>query len=154
MAQIGKQQGIDWVHVPFKGNAETTNALLGGHIHAVADSTGWGPLVNSGKLRLLATWGASRTKSWPNVPTLREAGIDIVSVSPFGLAGPKGMDPAVVKALHEQEGLSVLVVEQNAELALRASQRAYVLEVGRVAVAGASDELRRHESVRRSYLGY
>ncbi len=101
MAQIGKQQGINWVHVPFKGNAETTNAVLGGHIHAVADSTGWAPLVNSGKLRLLVTWGASRTKSWPSVPTLREAGIDIVSVSPFGIAGPKGMDPAVVKALHD-----------------------------------------------------
>jgi branched-chain amino acid transport system ATP-binding protein len=56
--------------------------------------------------------------------------------------------------LNEQEGLSVLVVEQNAELALQKSSRAYVLEVGRVAVAGTSAELRRHESVRRSYLGY
>ena len=56
--------------------------------------------------------------------------------------------------LNEREGLSVLVVEQNANLALTSSARAYVLEVGRVAVAGTSDELRRHESVRRSYLGY
>jgi branched-chain amino acid transport system ATP-binding protein len=47
-----------------------------------------------------------------------------------------------------------VVVEQNANLALESSQRAYVLEVGRVAVAGTSDELRRHESVRKSYLGY
>ena len=61
---------------------------------------------------------------------------------------------AVVGELNEQEGLSVLVVEQNASLALAASARAYVLEVGRVAVAGASAELQRHESVRRSYLGY
>jgi branched-chain amino acid transport system ATP-binding protein len=60
----------------------------------------------------------------------------------------------VVRSLNEEDGVSVLVVEQNAELALRVSQRAYVLEVGRVAVAGASDELRRHQSVRRSYLGY
>jgi branched-chain amino acid transport system ATP-binding protein len=60
----------------------------------------------------------------------------------------------VVAELNEREGLSVLVVEQNANLALAASSRAYVLEVGRVAVAGTSAELERHESVRRSYLGY
>jgi branched-chain amino acid transport system ATP-binding protein len=60
----------------------------------------------------------------------------------------------VVGELNEQEGLSVLVVEQNASLALASSSRAYVLEVGRVAVAGKSVELQRHESVRRSYLGY
>jgi branched-chain amino acid transport system ATP-binding protein len=60
----------------------------------------------------------------------------------------------IVRELNEQDGLAVLVVEQNATLALEASARAYVLEVGRVALAGDSDELRRHESVRRSYLGY
>jgi branched-chain amino acid transport system ATP-binding protein len=59
-----------------------------------------------------------------------------------------------VGELNDQEGLSVLVVEQNATLALERASRAYVLEAGRVAVAGTSDELRRHESVRRSYLGY
>jgi branched-chain amino acid transport system ATP-binding protein len=60
----------------------------------------------------------------------------------------------IVRELNEQEGLSVLVVEQNANLALESSSRAYVLEVGRVAVDGPSAALRRHESVRRSYLGY
>ena len=61
---------------------------------------------------------------------------------------------AIVKQLNADEGLSVLVVEQNANIALEASARAYVLEVGKVAVEGTSDELRRHEGVRRSYLGY
>jgi branched-chain amino acid transport system ATP-binding protein len=60
----------------------------------------------------------------------------------------------IVRELNEEEGLAVLVVEQNAALALEASSRAYVLEVGRVAIEGPSVELRRHESVRRSYLGY
>jgi len=60
----------------------------------------------------------------------------------------------IVRALNEEEGLAVLVVEQNATLALETAARAYVLEVGRVAVSGPSDELRRDESVRRSYLGY
>jgi branched-chain amino acid transport system ATP-binding protein len=60
----------------------------------------------------------------------------------------------IVKELNEQEGLSVLVVEQNAHIALQLAQRAFVLEVGRVALAGPSEELQQHESVRRSYLGY
>jgi branched-chain amino acid transport system ATP-binding protein len=60
----------------------------------------------------------------------------------------------IIKELNEQEGLTVLVVEQNAHIALQLAQTAYVLEVGRVALAGPSAELQQHESVRRSYLGY
>jgi tripartite-type tricarboxylate transporter receptor subunit TctC len=101
MEQIAKQQGIKWTHVPFKGNADSMNALLGGHIHAVADSSGWAQLVNAGRFRLLVTWGVARTKNWPDVPTLREIGIDMISNSPFGIAGPKGMDPKVVGVLHD-----------------------------------------------------
>ena len=101
MEQIAKQRGIKWIHVPFKGSAETSNALLGGHIHAVADASGWAQLVNAGQFRLLVTWGAARTRSWPTVPTLKEIGIDMVSNSPFGIGGPKGMDPSIVKILHD-----------------------------------------------------
>jgi branched-chain amino acid transport system ATP-binding protein len=61
---------------------------------------------------------------------------------------------AIVHRLNEDEGLTVLVVEQNATIALDISSRAYVLEVGKVAVEGTSDELQRHEGVRKSYLGY
>ena len=60
----------------------------------------------------------------------------------------------VVRQLNDEEGLTVLVVEQNANIALDVSRRAYVLEVGRVAVEGESRELREHEGIRRSYLGY
>ncbi len=60
----------------------------------------------------------------------------------------------IVRELNEQDGLTVLVVEQNAAIALEVAERAYVLEVGRVAVSGTSDELARDESVRKSYLGY
>ena len=60
----------------------------------------------------------------------------------------------IVRELNEQEGLAVLVVEQNANLALDAAEHAYVLEVGRVALDGPSEELRSHPSVRKSYLGY
>jgi branched-chain amino acid transport system ATP-binding protein len=72
-----------------------------------------------------------------------------------------GLAPIVVREifhilgeLNEREGLAVLVVEQNAKLALQASSRAYVLEVGRVALEGASADLVENESVRKSYLGY
>ena len=60
----------------------------------------------------------------------------------------------IVKELNENEGVTVLVVEQNAHIALQAAHSAYVLEVGRVALSGPSADLQRHESVRRSYLGY
>jgi branched-chain amino acid transport system ATP-binding protein len=59
----------------------------------------------------------------------------------------------IVKELNA-EGMTVLVVEQNANIALQAADEAYVLEVGKVALSGASAELREHESVRKSYLGY
>ena len=101
MEQIAKQRGIKWTHVPFKGTPETMNAIVGGHVDVVADATGWGPLVDSGDLRLLVTWGANRTKNWPDVPILKEIGIDMISNSPFGIAGPKAMDPNIVKTLHD-----------------------------------------------------
>lgn len=75
--------------------------LLGGHVDAAADATGWGPHVDAGKMRLLVTWGEKRTKRWPDVPTLKELGYDIVSNSPYGIGAPKGMDPKVVKVLHD-----------------------------------------------------
>ena len=71
-----------------------------------------------------------------------------------------GLAPTVVRELFatvrrlNEDGLTVLVVEQNARIALDVASRAYVLEVGKVAVEGTSDELARHESVRKSYLGY
>ena len=60
----------------------------------------------------------------------------------------------IIRELNEHEGLTVLVVEQNAHIALQLASTAYVLEVGRVALSGPSSELQEHESVRRSYLGY
>lgn len=101
MEEIAQREGIEWIHVPFKGNAEATAALLGGHVMASADSTGWGEHIDSGRLRMLVSWGEQRTKRWPSVPTLKELGYGIVSNSPYGIAGPKGMNPKVVKVLHD-----------------------------------------------------
>jgi branched-chain amino acid transport system ATP-binding protein len=60
----------------------------------------------------------------------------------------------IIRELNENEGLTVFVVEQNAHIALQAASNAFVLEVGRIALSGASADLERNESVRRSYLGY
>jgi branched-chain amino acid transport system ATP-binding protein len=60
----------------------------------------------------------------------------------------------ILRALNEDEGVSILLVEQNAKLALDLADQAYLLETGRVALAGSSDEIRRDEAVRRAYLGY
>jgi len=60
----------------------------------------------------------------------------------------------ILKELNAEEGTTILLVEQNARNSLDAANRAYVLEVGRVALGGTSDELSRHDAIRRSYLGY
>ena len=101
MEQIAAHSGIQLTHVPFKGGAETNAAVLGGHTTLQADSTGWKPLVDAGQLRLLAIWTGERSKNWPDAPTLKELGYPFVFDSPFGIAGPKGMDPAVVQKLHD-----------------------------------------------------
>ncbi|WP_232474733.1 tripartite tricarboxylate transporter substrate binding protein [Neoroseomonas rubea] len=101
MERIGAERGIEFLHVPFRGGADNAQSLLSGQTQAMADSTSWAPLVDGGQFRLLVTWGAERAKRYPNVPTLRESGIDIVSASPYGLAGPKGIDPGIVRVLHD-----------------------------------------------------
>jgi tripartite-type tricarboxylate transporter receptor subunit TctC len=100
-AEFASKAKIDVTHVPFKGSADGVQAVLGGHVMSHSDATGWAPQVEAGTMRLLATYGSKRTKRWPNVPTLNELGFDTVSDSPFGIGGPKGMDPAVVKKLHD-----------------------------------------------------
>jgi tripartite-type tricarboxylate transporter receptor subunit TctC len=116
MEQISSAAGIKLKHIPSRGNAENNAAVLGGHVMASADGSAWAPLVDSGDFRLLVTWGETRTKRWPAVPTLKELGIDLVETSPYGLAGPAGMDPATVatiygtfrKALHDPRHIEVL----------------------------------------------
>ncbi len=99
MEELGLLTGVKWLHVPYKGGAETNAALLGGFVDAVSDSTSWGPLVDSGKFRLLVTFGERRLKQWPAAPTARELGIGLVHQSLIGVGGPKGMEPAVIDAI-------------------------------------------------------
>jgi tripartite-type tricarboxylate transporter receptor subunit TctC len=98
---IAQKAGIELQHVPYKGSADLSQAVLGNHLMAIADSTGFAPLVESGKLRVLNTWGEKRLAKFPDAPTLKELGYDIVQNSPFGIGAPKGTPPEVVKKLHD-----------------------------------------------------
>lgn len=99
--EFSDKAGIQLNPIPFKGSAEIMQAILGGHIRVMSGTTEFAPHVQSGKLRLLATLGSKRNKAFPDVPTVKESGWDTITESPFGIGGPKGMDPAVVKVLHD-----------------------------------------------------
>jgi tripartite-type tricarboxylate transporter receptor subunit TctC len=101
MELMGKQAGIQFTHVPGKGGGEGIAAVLGGHVMAMVESPSWAGAVASGDLNLILLLNGERSKKWPNTPTLKESGFDYSFDSPFGLAGPKGMDPAIVKKLHD-----------------------------------------------------
>jgi tripartite-type tricarboxylate transporter receptor subunit TctC len=98
---IAEKAGLKFQHIPYKGSSEVMSALLGGHIDFGVDSSGMAPHVDSGRMRLLITFGKERTKKWNTVPILNEYGYDLVFESPWGLAGPKGMPPEVVQKLHD-----------------------------------------------------
>lgn len=99
--ELSDNAKVQFNHIPFKGNADLMQALLGGHVMAASDATGWDKFVDGGQMRLLMTFGEQRTKRWPQVPTAKELGYGVVGTSPYGLVGPKGMDPAVVKTIHD-----------------------------------------------------
>ncbi len=101
MEEVSMKTGVQFLHVPFKGNADSTQALLGDHIMAQSDSSGWGRFVDAGQFRLLVTFGSQRTRHWPGVPTANDLGLDMVYSSPYGIVGPRGLEPRVVKILHD-----------------------------------------------------
>jgi tripartite-type tricarboxylate transporter receptor subunit TctC len=101
MELIAQKLGLDLLHVPYKGSADLMQSIMGNNVMAAADSTGFAPQVQAGKLRVLNTWGAERLAKFPDAPTLKELGLDIVQNSPFGIGAPKGTAPAVVKRLHD-----------------------------------------------------
>jgi tripartite-type tricarboxylate transporter receptor subunit TctC len=101
MEEFALAAGIQLNHIPYKGGAPALQDLLGGQVDALADSSSWAPHVKAGKLRLLATWGEKRTRDFPDVPTLKEEGYDVVVDAPNGIGAPKGVEPAVLAKLRE-----------------------------------------------------
>jgi tripartite-type tricarboxylate transporter receptor subunit TctC len=101
MERVAMIQNLTWTHAPYRGTADTLRALLGGEIDFASEASGWAPMVQAGKLRLLAVFTGDRAKRFPDAPTVHELGIEVVVDSPGGLVGPKGMDPAIVKILSD-----------------------------------------------------
>jgi len=99
MLQLGDSLGIHWTHVPFKGSSEACTALLAGHVDVISDVSNWASFVDAGKFRLLAVYNEKRLKRWPNVPTLKELGHNVVESIPWGIVGPAGLSADRVKVL-------------------------------------------------------
>jgi tripartite-type tricarboxylate transporter receptor subunit TctC len=102
MTTIEKTLGLRWDHVPFKGDSETLTALLGGHIPVCISSTTFSSQVSSGKMRVLAIVSDNRLKAFPEVPVLREIGINIQGIWGYnGMIGPKGIPTLIVQKLRK-----------------------------------------------------
>ncbi len=101
MERIARHLGLSFTHVPHTGAMAIIPAVLGDHVMLMASGTEWKPQVEAGQMRLLNMWTATRHPSFPNVPTLRESGVPFDIEVPFGLLGPKGMEPAAVARLHD-----------------------------------------------------
>ncbi len=105
MDLIAKEEGIDWTHVPYKGDAPAITAILGGHVDAVAVASGQVPYVRSGQLKLLAIFNNIGVKGLPHIPTLTTLGYKFPMLSNMttytGVIGPKGIKPEIIKKLED-----------------------------------------------------
>lgn len=116
LSELSQAAGIALNRIPYKGDAEQVSDLLGGHIEASILSGVSSAHIRSGTLRYLVMLTPERVKQFPDVPTLRELGLDAAIESPYGIAGPQGLAPERVQILHDafhaaltsDEGLKVL----------------------------------------------
>ncbi|MDP9607658.1 Tripartite-type tricarboxylate transporter, receptor component TctC [Variovorax sp. YR750] len=101
MEQFAQAAGVKFNAIAYKGGSAALQDVLGEQVDMLADSSSWAPHVESGKLRLLATWGETRTPRFKDTPTLKELGYDVVVEAPNGIGAPKGLPPAVEKKLRD-----------------------------------------------------
>jgi tripartite-type tricarboxylate transporter receptor subunit TctC len=132
MADLFAQEKIDYIHVPFKGASDQLLAVQSGTIMVGVVGTGFAPLVDSGQLRLLATFNEKRSVRWPDTPTLRELGYDISTTSPYGLGAARGTPAEVIRRLHDAFRTATLDAEHVAVL------RRYDQDVAYLDTAGFS----------------
>lgn len=101
ISELARVSQSNWTHVPYKGDAEAITALLSGSSDVAVLSNTLLPYVQNGQMRVLATLSEKRAADFPDAPTLKEVGYPVWSNSPFGIIGPAGMKPAVVKRLDD-----------------------------------------------------
>ena len=99
MTELARAAQLQWTFVPYKGDAEAINALLGGHVDIISATSTILPFVESKKARVLAVAGAERSPDFPGVPTLKEACYPVEMASPLGIAGPAGLPRDIVDKL-------------------------------------------------------
>jgi len=113
-----KAAGVKFNHIPFSGGGPSVTAILGGHINAVSVSPPEGiEHVKAGKLKIIALFSGKRFEMFPDVPTVKEQGIDFVMGMWRGLVAPKGTPPDVIKKLHDafKQGMDDPVFQKNAK---------------------------------------
>jgi tripartite-type tricarboxylate transporter receptor subunit TctC len=102
MELLKQTAGIEIAHIPFKGGNESITALLGGQVQVTLNHLPVvQPQANAGTVRVLATSGAARAQAFPDVPTLKEAGYDVVASAWFGLFAPAGTPREIIDRLSE-----------------------------------------------------
>jgi tripartite-type tricarboxylate transporter receptor subunit TctC len=102
MEDVLSHEGVRYIHVPYKGTADQMLAVATRTLMVGVNSTGFAPYVETGKLRLLATFDAARSRRWPQVPTMRELGYtDAVYTSPYGIGVPAAVPADIVRKLHD-----------------------------------------------------
>jgi tripartite-type tricarboxylate transporter receptor subunit TctC len=119
MEILAKEKGLEWVHVPFKGDQPGITALLGGHIPVMASSSSIIPHAKAGKAKILAMVAEKRVATFPQVPSLKEFGFkfDLRANEVLGFCGPKGMPPEVIKKLENAFKQAVETAEYKNVLA-------------------------------------
>jgi tripartite-type tricarboxylate transporter receptor subunit TctC len=115
---IEQSTGVALNHVPFQGGAPANTALLGGHIQYNIDVVSEAlPLHRDGKVKILAVLGAERDPLLPNVPTLKEQGVNLDSAVWFAMYAPAGLAPDVLARLEKAVSASVRKPEVREKLA-------------------------------------
>jgi len=113
-----KAAGVKFNHIPFSGGGPSVTAILGGHVNAVSVSPPEGiEHVKAGKLKIIALFSGKRFELFPDVPTVREQGVDFVMGMWRGLAAPKGTPPDAIKKLHDsfKQGMDDPAFQKNAK---------------------------------------
>jgi tripartite-type tricarboxylate transporter receptor subunit TctC len=102
MFELNRKAGTRFGFVPFQSGAEAVTAAIGGHVDATSQTpVEMIPAIQSGRLRMLASGSPARWKEFPDVPTLREAGFDVVIESLLGFVAPRGVAPERLAVLGE-----------------------------------------------------
>ena len=99
MAVIEVKEGIKWIHVPYKGNAEAMTALMGGHVDACSGGPEIYPMERGGMVKILAIAETKKNPKYPNIPTMKELGYDFANDSFFNVIAPAGLPPAIAAKL-------------------------------------------------------